>query len=356
MKRKNRVEQILLQIHNVWKRFSQREQLLIVGTVIVVILFTVNIIYRSTINYIDELENTIDKLQQDLLNYTHQLAVKQTVETEYAQVARQHSSKWTEAEIHDRLRQELYRLAQKYPPELNEEGIPIKTTTSTGSLVEIPSLQQGILRTTDKNYREYTINLKLPASDFTSLISFLQRLQSSPQSLRIDNIDLRRHPLEEKVSADMDITRIITAGMSGDITTTSDTIELSLDPVDWNCSGGSLTPQQDAEKKTTCLIAEASQDTMELAFVRSFKPGEKWLLEIDIAVKGNAWLTLSSPDNITFDGKETLKNDGKKYHYKISMTLPKIKNDRIRIRIPHLIVKGNGSKIYIYNGKITKVG
>ncbi|MCA1901422.1 MAG: hypothetical protein LDL53_04285, partial [Candidatus Hydrogenedens sp.] len=180
--------------------------------------------------------------------------------------------------------------------------------------------------------------------------------QSSPQSLRIDNIDLRRHPLEEKVSADMDITRIITAGMSGDITTTSDTIELSLDPVDWNCSGGSLTPQQDAEKKTTCLIAEASQDTMELAFVRSFKPGEKWLLEIDIAVKGNAWLTLSSPDNITFDGKETLKNDGKKYHYKISMTLPKIKNDRIRIRIPHLIVKGNGSKIYIYNGKITKVG
>jgi len=306
--------------------------------------------------YINELENTLDRLQEDLINYTHQLALKQSVESEYAQVARQHSSKWTEAEIHDRLRQELYRLAQKYPPELNEEGIPIKTLTDTGALVEIPSLQQGILRTTDKNYREYTINVKLPPSTFSSMIQFLQRLQSSPQSLRVDNIDLRRHPLEEKVSADMDITRIITAGMPIEGSEYSSMINLSLDPVDWNCVDGVLQVQEDAQKKVNCLIAEATRDTMELSYVRSFSPGEKWNLEIEIGTKANGYIQVSSPDNIRFDGKEALKNDGTIYRYKLSMSLPDSKQGRLRVRIPHLVIQGNGSKIYIYNGKLMKVG
>jgi len=297
----------------------------------------------------------MDRLQQDLINYTHQLTLKQSVETEYAQVARQHSSKWTEAEIHDRLRQELYRLAQKYPPELNEEGIPIKTLTSTGALVEIPSLQQGILRTTDKNYREYTLNVKLPPTDFTSMIMFLQRLQSSPQSLRIDNMDLRRHPLEEKVSADMDITRIITAGMPLEGLQSSTVTNLSFDPVDWNCTGGTLTTQKDPQK-SDFLVAESSNQTMEISFVRSFRPGEKWILEIDLSTRAEAYLMLSSPDNVVFEGKETLKNDGKIYRYRLSMSLPDSKQERLRIRIPHIIVQGNGSKIFIYHGKLMKAG
>ncbi len=306
--------------------------------------------------YIQELENTIDRLQQDLINYTHQLTLKQSVETEYAQVARQHSSKWTEAEIHDRLRQELYRLAQKYPPELNEEGIPIKTLTSTGALVEIPSLQQGVLRTTDKNYREYTLNVKLPPTDFNSMIMFLQRLQSSPQSLRIDNIDLRRHPLEEKVSADMDITRIITAGMPMEGPQSSTVINISLDPVDWNCTGGTISVQKNPQKSDSFIVAESNTDTMNLSFVRSFRPGEKWILEIDLATKAEAYLILSSPDDVIFEGREPLKNDENIYRYKISMNLPNSKQERLRVRIPHIVVRGNGNKIYIYNGKLMRVG
>ena len=349
--------QILLQIHNYWKRFSLRERRLILGVLVVGTLFLLNLIYHSTIRYISDLENTLDRLQEDLINYTHQLALKQSVESEYAQVARQHSSKWTEAEIHDRLRQELYRLAQKYPPELNEEGIPIKTLTSTGALVEIPSLQQGILRTTDRNYREYTLNVKLPPSNFSSMIQFLQRLQSSPQSLRIDNLDLRRHPLEEKVSADMDITRIITAGMPVEGgSESSSVINLSLDPVDWNCIGGTMQVEQDAQKKVVSLVAESAQDTMELSYVRSFPPGEKWTLEIEIGTKATGYIQVSSPDNIRFEGKEALKNDGTIYRYKLSMSLPDSKQERLRVRIPHLVIQGNGSKIYIYNGNLSKVG
>jgi len=350
------VVQVLLQLHNFWKRFSIREQRLVLGVVVVCVLFAMNMVYRSTIGYINELENELDRLQQDLINYTHQLALKQSVETEYAQVARQHSSKWTEAEIHDRLRQELYRLAQKYPPELNEEGIPIKTLTSTGALVEIPSLQQGILRTTDKNYREYTLNVKLPLTDFTSMIMFLQRLQSSPQSLRIDNIDLRRHPLEEKVSADMDITRIITAGMPLERLQSATVMNISFDPVDWNCVGGTITTQKDPQRDGDFLVAESSSDTMDVSFVRSFRPGERWILEMDVATTGEAYLTLSSPDKVVFEGQEVLKNDGKIYRYRISMSLPDSKQERLRVRVPHIVVKGNGNKIYIYNGKLLKAG
>jgi len=350
------VIQALLQIHNFWKRFSSREQRLILGVIVIGVLFSINLIYRYTTGYINELENTIDRLQQDLINYTHQLTLKQSVETEYAQVARQHSSKWTEAEIHDRLRQELYRLAQKYPPELNEEGIPIKTLTNTGALVEIPSLQQGILRTTDKNYREYTLNVKLPLTDFTSMIMFLQRLQSSPQSLRIDNIDLRRHPLEEKVSADMDITRIITAGMPLESPQSSTVMDISLDPVDWNCTGGTISVQKDPQKSSSFIVAETNTDTMNLSFVRSFRPGEKWILEIDLATKAEAYLILSSPDDVIFEGKESLKNDGNIYRYKISINLPNSKKERLRVRVPHIIVRGNGSKIYIYSGKLMRAG
>lgn len=347
---------LLLQIHNFWKRFSPREQRLLLGTIVVCVLFGINVVYRSAVGYINELENTLDRLQQDLINYTHQLALKQSVEAEYAQVARQHSSKWTEAEIHDRLRQELYRLAQKYPPELNEEGIPIKTVTATGALVEIPSLQQGILRTTDKNYREYTLNVKLPPTDFNSMIMFLQRLQSSPQSLRIDNIDLRRHPLEEKVSADLDITRIITAGMPQEGSASNSTIPISLDPVDWNCSGGVLTTQKAPQTANNILVAQSSSDEMNLSFVRAFRPGETWILEIDVATKAEAYLTISSPDNILFEGKEPLKNDGAPYRYKVRVSVPPSKQERLRVRIPHFVVKGNDSKVYIYSAQLVKAG
>ncbi len=348
--------QVLLKIHNFWKRFSQREQRLLLAVVVVCLLFALNMTYRSTMGYINELENTLDRLQEDLVNYTHQIALRQNVEAEYAKVARQHSSKWTEAEIHDRLRQELYRLAQKYPPELNEEGIPIRTVTTAGTLVEIPSLQQGILRTTDKNYREYTLNVKLPLTDFASIIMFLQRLQSSPQSLRIDNIDIRRHPLEEKVSVDMDITRIITAGMPGDGVQSSTVMEISFDPVDWLCTGGTLTAQKDPQRPNNILVAESTEDTMNLAYVRSFRPGEKWILEIDISAGAEAYLMLSSPDNITFEGKETLKNDGKTYRYTVSMTLPEVKQERLRVRVPHIVVQGKGNKVYIYSGRVMKAG
>jgi len=329
--------------------------MLLLGVIFCIVAFTINMIYRSVTDYIQELDNSVNRLQQDLINYHHQLALKQVVDTEYAQVALQHSSKWTEAEIHDRLRQELYRLAQKYPPELDEDGIPIRTVTETGSLVKIPSLQQGVLRNVDQNYREYTINLKIPYADFISVISFMQRLLTSPQSLRIDNLDLRRSPFDEKINAEMDITRIITAGIT-EVQSVSggSVIELSLDPVDWAYTGGTLSKSSDPIIKKNYIIAESNSGKMDIFYVRAFKPGEKWTLEIDISTTAQALIFASSPDGIEFEGSERLKKDENIYRYKISVEIPKVKMERVRVRIPHIQIEGEGQKLRIYGGRLIK--
>lgn len=349
------VNQVLLKVHKYWSRLSNREQVLLLGVIFCVVAFTLNLMYRSATNYLRELDNTIDRLQQDLINYTHQVALKQVVDAEYAQVAMQHSSKWTEAEIHDRLRQELYRLAQKYPPELDEDGIPMRTVTGTGALVEIPSLQQGVLRNVDENYREYTINLKIPYADFNNVVAFLQRLLSSPQSLRIDNLDLRRSPFDEKINAEMDITRIITAGLTDLQRTAKDSfIDLSLDPVDWSFTGGTLTKSSNSALNKSFIVAESNTNKMDIYFVRAFKPGEKWTLEVELATSASAFIFASSPDDIAFEGMEKLKSDGSIYRYKILIEIPKVKMDRVRVRIPHIRIEGEGAKLFIYGGRLFK--
>ncbi|MCX8066064.1 MAG: hypothetical protein N3G21_12995 [Candidatus Hydrogenedentes bacterium] len=348
--------QLLLKAHKYWSKLSNREQLLLLGVLICGLMFTLNLVYRSANNYLHELDNAIDRLQQDLINYSHQVALKQVVDAEYAQVALQHSSKWSEAEIHDRLRQELYRLAQKYIPELDDEGIPVRTVTSTGPLIQIPSLQQGVLRNIDQNYREYTINLKIPYADFTSTISFLQRLLSSPQSLRIDNLDLRRSPFDDKVYAEMDITRIITAGLT-EVQSAggSSGIELSLDPIDWSFTGGTLTKTSDSVLKKSYMIAESNDNRMEIFFVRAFRPGEKWMLEIELSTMSPAVLFASSPDGVEFDGKENLKADGNIYRYKSLLEIPNVNIERVRVRIPHIQMEGEGKKLFIYGGRLFKI-
>jgi hypothetical protein len=105
-------------------------------------------------------------LQEGLNQLYPSVALKQSVESELCSGARQHSSKWTEAEIHDRQRQDFISPRPEISTRVNEEGIPIKTLTDTCALVEIPSLQQGILRTTDKNIGEYTINVEIAAFNF----------------------------------------------------------------------------------------------------------------------------------------------------------------------------------------------
>lgn len=198
-----------------FRKMSAREQRLALAVAGLVALFAVFMTFRGARDQLRQLDAMIDIRQQDILNYTYLLALNQSVEEQFRKVAMQHSSAWSEAEIQDRLRQEIYRLAQNEPPALDENGIPVRTTGESGNLV-VPSLQPGNLLPGGEDYREFALKLQVMPVPFPSMLEFIERLQSSPQSLRIDGLDLMRSPLDTFVAADIDITRIIAEGVSAE--------------------------------------------------------------------------------------------------------------------------------------------
>jgi len=195
-----------------WKALAPRERRLALLTAATVVLFLLTTVWRAAVNRLNELDTRADALADTLLNYRQQIARRAAVESAYAKIAAQHSSQWSEAEIHDRLRQEIYRLARKVPQDLDETGKPLNVPNEMGNLVEIPSLGKGEMTEGGRGYRQYLLNLRIPQTNMNDLVSFLERLQSSPQSLRIDRLEISRNPDNPVVSAVIDITRTVADG------------------------------------------------------------------------------------------------------------------------------------------------
>ncbi|HDP34967.1 MAG TPA: hypothetical protein ENN29_07645, partial [Candidatus Hydrogenedentes bacterium] len=205
------IPEILEKILQTWRNLSEREQRLAVLTVIAATLMIVFFTFRRAQDRIDDLDREIDILEEQLVSFTGHLGHRDFIEAQYAAIAAQHSSEWTEAEIHDRLRQEIYRLAKNDPPPLDERGIPIDVAARSGNLVEI-SMGKGQMTEGGVGYREYRINLRIQPTYLNNIIEFLQRLHNSPQSLRIDALDLNRAPESDMVAASVDISRIVADG------------------------------------------------------------------------------------------------------------------------------------------------
>ena len=197
---------------SLWNRLSARERMLAFATCGVVAAFLVFTVVRAGLSGIRELDAEIDRLQETIINCANQMARREAVEEQYAKVAAQHSSAWTEPEIHDRLRQEIYRLARREPPPLDERGISVDNAGSTDNLVEIPALGKGEMAEGGAGYRQYRIPLRIPAVGIKPIIDFLERLQQSPQSLRVDKLELSRMPESDQVAANIVITRTIADG------------------------------------------------------------------------------------------------------------------------------------------------
>jgi len=192
-----------------WCLRSPREQLLAAAVVCLATAMLLVLGAREAWRTLDRLDREIARLSGDLVNHHYQIARRQSVDARFVAVANQHSSAWSESEIRDRLRQEIYRLANRVPPGLDAQGIPLSTGGEGGALVSIPKLAQGRLKESGGGFREYQISVHIPAAPIADMLAYLERLQESPQSLRLDRIDLRRDPARSEVSADLDITRIV---------------------------------------------------------------------------------------------------------------------------------------------------
>jgi hypothetical protein len=345
-------------VSSYWDKLSTRERRLIVITVSVVASALLMMIVTRAVAHVRELDHTVARLEQELLSCAELNASGVSVDKAFEEVAAQHSSAWTENEIHNRLRQEIYRLAQE-DPEAPPGGDAKK-------LVDIPMLRQGTLKEGGAGYREYQLNIKIPSSDVYSVVIFLIRLLKSPQSLRIDSLELARSPDSHLISVNINVTRTVVAGApknESDAATTRPATVAAWDGSkveDWHVKGCDLALVSEvgdlAAGGGSCLKAQANMADATVFMWHDLDAGMTYELEADMAATGKALLeVVDDAGGTPFEGAQSLADDGKPYRYRMRFTVPGAGTGRVKLRVPTVALEGPGTLVYVDNVMLKKL-
>ncbi len=335
-----------------WHQLSTRERLLAQAVAALLVAFLLYISVQNAIGRIEELNSRIDNYQQDLVNYRQQIALRQRVEARYGRIAAQHSSAWSESELQDRLRQEIYRLAMKNPPGLTPDGYPERTSDDQENLVMVPGLQQGSLQEGGQGYREFMISFRVPRAEFSDLITFLERLQTSPQSLRIDDLELNRSPLNTQVQSTIQITRTIVDGtdtISTDVPITP-VLTQWLDPLDitdWTCEGCDLEVGTD---ETNVLIAKNNGNGPAVLYTTyQLESARQYRVTMDALVSGSVSFAAEWNDmKQVSDNPIQLQNDYSLNRYEMQLLLPFVAEELIDVQIPLINLSSQDAEVAIH--------
>ncbi|GMW02731.1 MAG: hypothetical protein AMXMBFR84_38670 [Candidatus Hydrogenedentota bacterium] len=338
-----------------WNKLSDREQRLAMVTAGVLVSAAGALIVLRCLSVIGELDETILQKQQDLLFYSEQALLSEVVDRQYNAMAEQHSSVWTEEEIHDRLRREIARLAMRdLSPTASE------TQPAPGSqLVEIRQMPRGIMDTSGLGYRAYQVSFRTEPTDLRNLVEFLQRLMQSSQAFRIDNLVLTRQPLEKLVTAQITVTRTIIDSKS-DATTAPEVNEVenlavnggfeSWDDVaaqfpSWNAPACEAT----RDKSTYSEGSQAAHFKALSAGAAIYQiveapPDVSLTIDVDAAVTGTARLELQDAFTLkAFEGGMPMKNDGKLYRYRLRFNVPA--GNGVSLAVPVIVIEQAGTAV-----------
>jgi len=342
-----------------WKSLAPRERRLAMLTAGAVALFLVVTVWNTVTNRLRELDVRAGALADTLLNYRQQIARRAAVESAYAKIAAQHSSQWSEAEIHDRLRQEIYRLARKIPQDLDETGKPLNVPNEMGNLVEIPSLGKGEMTEGGRGYRQYLLNLRIPQTNIVDLVSFLERLQSSPQSLRIDRLEISRNPDSSVISAIIDITRTVADGYtpppeladflqsSGQNTAAgtgaSPKGRIPLAPGDWSVQQCAATLEEAGDGRPY-LKFRATGDNAVAELPRRLPAGKPVQMIVEAAASGSVTLGVGDVGGAAYPNPEPLRPDGP-YRYTVQF-MPSGNGERVAC--PRFTLENAGAAVSLY--------
>jgi len=345
-------------MQTVWQHINPRERKLAVVVACLLAAGVVGIFTKRALTRIQELDDVILRYQTSLVDYTQLVARSQSVDDAYRQIASQHSSAWTEAEIHDRLRQEIYRLAMRNPPPV---GVPF-SPTKTDVLVSIPTLQQGNLRTDARGFREYQLSLRIPETSVANLFTFLERLQGSAQSLRIVGLDVSRPPQGELVTAAIDVTRTVvddvpnagTQGAEENTQVAGDEIGTARD--DWQAQGLELAQVKErVSRGIDCIKARAATPNATAFLRQNLEPGASYELTMDLAAFGPGRLdVMNDADQALFRGGQELAADGQPRQYVLRFVVPVEARPEVAVRVPFITVTQEGTDIYIDNIMLEK--
>ncbi len=316
-----------------WSQRTLRERRLAVAVVALGCLLVGVLAVKAAAGLLDRLDREIGQLGNQILNASHQLALRERVEARFAQVANQHSSAWTESEIRDRLRQEIYRLSNLEPPALDATGIPVSTNNESGYLVEVPELGNGRLIEGGEGFREYQIEFSIPPVPLLDLTAYLERLLESPQSLRIDRIDLRRDPERSEFASNLVITRTVVddPGVHASAGTT-----LTLNPAEWACDGCTVLLEEDSRGKSVLLL-KGGIEGGKASLLQSLPPSGVVEVEIDLASTSPGQLGVAvDGEALTGMGERALKDDGDFYRYRFQVAPPLARSGPVVAALPEL--------------------
>lgn len=325
----------LHRIIDAWSHRSTRERHLACAVGMLLCTLIALVALKGAFQYLYSLDREIIQLSDQVLNNARMLALRDRVDARFAEVANQHSSAWTESEIRDRLRQEIYRLSNRVPPGLDAHGIPLSTTNDSGVLVEVPELGSGRLVEGGEGYRAYQMEFAVPPVALLDLTAYLERLMESPQSLRIDRIDLRRDPGRAEFAANLVITRTVVDNPGIDANRAQGT-DVHLLASDWICED-SEARVEGPTPETQLLVLQGRSTGGRAFFERALPATGVFDVTLELASTSDGQIgVLANGSPLVPSGDTTIRGDGRFYRYRFQFALPGGGGDRVTTGCPLL--------------------
>lgn len=314
---------------------------------------------------LDTLDATIESQQLALIEATKDAALAGPVEAAFETMAKQHSSQWTQEQIHDRLRVEIARLSLRDVP---QEGTPIPAVTQPGALlVDIRSWPLGALDESGEGYRTYQINFRTEPTSIQNIAVFLERLQQSPQALRVDGLELTRQPLSTEVTAAFRVTRTVigSAGAPRPKVAEADKGPKNLarnadfamwneekaQAFEWTASNASLVRERNfAAIGDTALAVNAQAPNAEFYQVQLLKSGATYDVQFNAKVSGAARMRIVDDGaGSPLQGDAPLTPGPTAYRYRYRFTVPGQGGTRVAMRVPAILLESPGTVLEINN-------
>lgn len=347
-------------MNNLWASMSKRERTLALLTAAVIVALSGWFVAHRALGNLAQLDAEIESLETDLVNLTSQAARLEPVDQVYSEVVEAHSSEWTQAEIYAMLRAEIVRLSLVDPPP--EGALP--ETYRGAKLIDIPTFPQGVLDDPGGGYREYHMRVRTNPTEIKNVAQFLQRLQESPQLLRVDRVEITRpNPAMRVVQADLTITRALVAEVeAGDAAPRrapgANLLE-NPDFDDWGADGAQLAgwtteslasemyQGADIPGGGRAFSAIATEGEGRLYQIVELPGGATYDLTIALAADAEVRLGVQYEDSGAWFGPDeapaSVLNDGQWRRWHLVFTTPGDPGDRVVLRAPCIELTGEGS-------------
>ncbi|MEK7793378.1 MAG: hypothetical protein AAB353_02560 [Candidatus Hydrogenedentota bacterium] len=353
-------------LNSFWLGLSAREKFLAVITVSLLSIGTVWGTVFKSFSSLNRLDRRIEALELELVNLEEQKSISESAEVAFRGLASEHSTLWTEAEIHDRLRREIFRLSLLKPP-APAADMQDTVLTSQDHIVQIPRLREGTLTDDGEGYREYHLGLRIPPTVPSNLVAFLERLQTSKQFLRIDALDIFRDPSGTELSASIEVTRTIVDASPEDVKQAEEYVDNFLtnpgfetyegeNVPGWTAVGCTLTRErEDTTEGLNALGVVAPNGSGEIYQALTVQAGVTYGLFVDVIARSPVLVSVFDEEaGRALDGGQEVPGDGAAHRVQIDFRAPGTSGNA-QIRAPYIALEGAGAEVKIDNARLVRV-